>query len=112
MPSPQDRVPPGFRAAVYEVVRQIPAGAVLGYGHVAARMGRPRMGRHVGWALAALDPDLDVPWWRVIRSDGTIAMQGDPTRGPVQIALLREEGVLVERERVNMRQYRWDGDPP
>lgn len=105
-------MPPGFRAAVYDAVRRIPVGRVLGYGHVAAVIGRPRMGRHVGWALAALDPDLDVPWWRVIRSDGTIAMQGDPSRGPVQVALLREEGVVVERDRVNMRQFRWDGDGP
>ena len=118
MVPPSERVPPGFRALVYDEVRKIPAGSVLGYGHVAAFIGRPRMGRHVGWALAALEPDSDVPWWRVIRSDGSVALQGDPSRGPVQEALLRAEGVLVERHRVAMRTFRWqgegclEGDPP
>lgn len=118
MASPPERVSPGFRAAVYDAVRAIPPGAVLGYGHVAALIGRPRMGRHVGWALSALEPGADVPWWRVIRSDGSIALQGDPSRGPLQEALLRSEGVVVARSRVNLRIYRWDGagrwegDPP
>ena len=117
MVQPSERVPPGFRALVYDEVRKTPAGSVLGYGHVAARIGRPRMGRHVGWALAALGPGSDVPWWRVLRSDGSGALQGDPSRGPVQEALLRAEGVPVERHRVVMRRFQWDdpgcleGDP-
>ncbi len=104
----------GFRAAVYAAVRRIPAGKVLGYGMVAAVIGRPRAARQVGYALAALDaqgcaPDGEiVPWWRVPRSDGSIAMQGSVDRGSRQIALLKTEGVAFHNHRVDMRNHRWN----
>ncbi len=102
----------GFRAAVYSAVRLIPVGRVLGYGHVAVLLGRPRAARQVGYALAALEPGTDVPWWRVIRSDGSIALQGDPGRGPLQAELLLEEGVEVRQWRVDMARFRWDPGLP
>ncbi len=104
----------GFRAAVYAAVRLIPPGKVLGYGQVAAVIGRPRAARQVGYALAALDADgcgpdgVPVPWWRVPRSDGTVAMQGDVSRGPRQVTLLEREGVKVTDGRLDMARYRWD----
>ena len=98
----------GFRAAVYAAVRRIPRGGVLGYGMVGAILGRPRVARQVGYAMAALPPDTDVPWWRVIRSDGSIAMQGDPVRGPTQVRLLVADGVEVIGHKVDMGRYRWD----
>lgn len=104
----------GFRAAVHAAVRLVPPGCVLGYGHVAALLGSPRAARQVGYALAALrqeqaDPlSMDcVPWWRIIRSDGTIARQGSPVRAPLQIRLLEEEGVRVVEGRVNLGRHRW-----
>lgn len=100
----------GFRMAVYAAVRHIPAGAVAGYGHVAAALGSPRAARQVGYALAALPPETDVPWWRVIRSDGSIALQGDPNRGPLQAAMLRQEGVHIHDHRVDMARFRWRPD--
>jgi methylated-DNA-protein-cysteine methyltransferase-like protein len=99
----------GWRAGVAAAVRCIPPGFVLGYRDVGVLLGRPRAARQVGYALAALPEGQDVPWWRVIRSDGTIAMQGDPSRGMVQISLLRREGVAVsERGRVHMASARWE----
>lgn len=98
----------GFRAAVYAVVDRIPVGRVLGYGHVAAVLGSPRAARQVGYALAALEPGTTVPWWRVIRSDGSVALQGDPARGPIQEALLRREGIAVVDHHIEMRRHRWE----
>ena len=49
-----------------------------------------------GSLLAGAGPDVDVPWWRVVRSDGRIAT--DPAAG--QAALLRAEGVTVRAGRV------------
>ncbi|MEL6343523.1 MAG: MGMT family protein [Myxococcota bacterium] len=99
----------GWRKQVYAVVDRIPAGHVLGYKDVAALLGRPRNARQVGFALAALVPGHQTPWWRVIRSDGTIAMQGDPYRGSEQIALLTAEGVTIsDSGRINMKSFRWD----
>lgn len=97
----------GFRAAVYAAVCCIPHGRVLGYGQVAAMLGSPRGARQVGFALAALPPDSTVPWWRVIRTDGTLALQGDPARGPRQAAELGREGVEVVDWRVEMARFGW-----
>ena len=97
----------GWNAQVYTFVRTIPEGRVMGYGHVAAALGHPRMARQVGWALAALPADTDVPWWRVLRSSGAIAFEGSPHRGSLQVALLRAEGVDVAGDRVDLRVVGW-----
>ena len=70
----------------------------------------------MGYALAALGEGgiaadgESVPWWRVTRSDGTVAMQGDVDRGPTQVAALEHEGVVLKRGKLDMRVYRWE--PP
>lgn len=89
-----------FFADVYTLVRRIPPGRVMGYGHVAAALGHAAMARQVGWALAALPADTDVPWQRVIRSSGHLALQGDPVRGLLQRRLLELEGVVFTDDRV------------
>jgi len=105
-----------WRAAVARAVRCIPPGKVLGYGHVATLLGNPRAARQVGYALAALGEGgiaadgEPVPWWRVTRSDGTVAMQGDVDRGPTQVAALKHEGVVLKHGKLDMRLFRWD--PP
>ena len=87
---------------------------MLGYGHVAALLRSPRAARQIGYALAALaveraDPDADdcVPWWRVIRSDGSIARKGDPGRALLQISLLEYEGVVFTEDHVDMERAQW-----
>lgn len=111
LPDPDLVTELGFRRAVYAVVERIPAGRVLGYGHVAAALGSPRAARQVGYALAALPPETAVPWWRVIRSDGSIALQGDPARGPRQVALLEREGVVLVEGRVPPESFHGSWEP-
>jgi len=96
-----------FPARVYTIVATIPPGRVMGYGHVGAALGSPRLARQVGWALAALPAGTDVPWHRVIRSSGRVAFQGDPGRGSLQRALLEEEGVVFEGDTVPMARFGW-----
>ena len=36
----------GWNKLVYALVASIPPGRVMGYGHVAAALGHPRMARH------------------------------------------------------------------
>lgn len=82
-----------FAEVVAGIIRSIPAGQTLSYGGVARRAGKPHGARAVVQALRLLD---DVPWWRVIRSDGTLA----PEVAAKQAPLLRAEGVPVEGRRV------------
>jgi len=90
-------VTPGFHGRVYDVVREVPRGAVTTYGDVATVLGSPRVARHVGWALAALtDADADVPWHRVINSRGRISYRGDDLRGLQQKTMLAAEGVQLD----------------
>ena len=82
-----------FQAAVHRVVAALQPGEVVSYGEVARRAGFPGRARGVGGFLADLGDGL--PWWRVVRADGTIA-----TGGAEQRRRLRAEGVDVERGRV------------
>jgi methylated-DNA-protein-cysteine methyltransferase related protein len=80
-----------FNEAVMRAVRAIPRGQVRSYSQVALYAGRPGAARGVGQELKTLDHPRAVPWWRVIRSDGTLA-------SPVaheQARRLRAEGVEV-----------------
>jgi methylated-DNA-protein-cysteine methyltransferase-like protein len=75
---------------VLERVRAIPEGFVSTYGDVS-----PRAPRFAGTVLFnAGDPDL--PWWRVVRADGSLA------KGDRQRALLCAEGVPFRGPRVDM----------
>ena len=95
-----------FRNAVLEAVYAIPYGQVMGYKDVACKIGYPTYARHVGFVLSATF-DEDVPWWRVIRSDGSIALQGDPIRGPIQIQKLKEEKVPFLGSKVDISKCRY-----
>ncbi len=101
---------PGFHARVAAAVRLVPAGRVTTYGDVAGVLGSPRVARQVGWALAALPADSDVPWQRVINAQGRISYRGDSLRGHEQQQRLEAEGItFTDSGRVaGFDQLRWD----
>jgi methylated-DNA-protein-cysteine methyltransferase-like protein len=76
---------------VLDRVRSIAPGRVTTYADLS-----PEAPRYAGAVLAACD-DPDVPWQRVVRSDGSLA------KGERQRRLLEAEGVEFEGERVDMR---------
>lgn len=96
----------GFHARVYAVVHTVPAGFVTTYGDVAAALGSPRVARHVGWALAALE-DESVPWHRVINAKGEISGRGELERADLQRTLLELEGVVFRNHRVDLKAHRY-----
>lgn len=100
-------VGPGFHAAVFDLVRQVPAGRVTTYGDIAGFLGSRRVARHVGFALAALT-DPTVPWHRVINAQGRISFKGDTDRAIRQRALLTADGVEFDaQDRVDLKALRW-----
>jgi methylated-DNA-protein-cysteine methyltransferase related protein len=93
---------------IYAVVRQIPFGKVASYGQVARIAGHGIQARQVGYALAALKSESDVPWQRVINAQGRISLPG--VGGVIQKKLLDEEGVeFDDQDRVDFWQFGWDG---
>lgn len=107
-----DRRPSAFTERVYEVVRQIPRGRVTTYSAVATLVYSPRAARAVGQALrAGRWPGDDVPWQRVINSQGHISVRGDVARASRQRFLLEAEGVVFDTEgRIDLERFGWWGD--
>ncbi|MCA9514463.1 MAG: MGMT family protein [Myxococcales bacterium] len=93
-------VGPGFHAQVYEVVLRVPRGRLTTYGDVATVLGSPRVARHVGWALNALDERVHgpVPWHRVVNGRGRVSVRGQDGRATVQSQRLAAEGVAFDDE--------------
>lgn len=103
---------PNFFDRVYAVVRMIPRGKVASYGQIAALLGHPQAARTVGWALNALrNVDIDdVPWQRVINSQGRISISRADLGADMQRALLEEEGVAFDqRGYVDLKRFGWEG---
>jgi len=95
-----------FRAAVYALVRRVPAGLVVTYGQVAALVGRARSARAVGSAMGRC-PD-DVPWHRVVNAQGGISRRRQSSGMLTQRIRLEQEGVPLRRGRVSLARYRWE----
>jgi methylated-DNA-protein-cysteine methyltransferase-like protein len=65
--------------------------------------------RWVGGAMAACP--ADVPWQRVINSQGKISLRGEGDQN-VQRERLEVEGVVFDaHDKVNLKAYRWSGPP-
>ncbi len=75
-------------------MRDIPPGFVRTYGDVS-----PGAPRFAGAVLFECD-EPDLPWWRVVRADGSLA------KGDRQRERLMAEGVPFRGERVEMRSAR------
>lgn len=91
---------PSATQRILALVARIPSGRVMTYGDIAdvLGLGSPRQ---VGRALAGAD--VDIPWHRVVRSDGTMAEQVRDR----QRELLFSEGVGMVGERVDLQAHQW-----
>jgi methylated-DNA-protein-cysteine methyltransferase related protein len=78
---------------IIERVRRVPPGYVTTYGDLS-----PGAPRHAGRVLS--QSPAEVPWWRVVRSDGTWP------KGARQRELLMAEDVPIRGRRVVMEQAR------
>lgn len=87
---------------VLEVVELIPAGRVTSYGRIAAVVGRGGP-RQVGQVMAAFGEE--VPWWRVVRADGSLPMAKQRRARP---HYLQEGTPMRTTMAVDIRQALWD----
>jgi methylated-DNA-protein-cysteine methyltransferase-like protein len=106
-----------FNHQVWDLVRQVPPGRVTTYGQLARLLPVPdgmdekayrAFGpRWVGGAMANCPED--VPWQRVINSQGEISPRPGAER---QRELLEQEGVVFnERGRVDLKRFGWQTEP-
>ncbi|MEO3975890.1 MGMT family protein [Streptomyces sp. CAU 1734] len=103
---------PEYAERVLEVTELIPPGRVMTYGDVAEWLGEGGP-RQVGRVMALYGGG--VPWWRVVRADGTLlpgheldALARYRTEGtPLREAPRSAEGHVP---RLDMKRARWDGE--
>jgi methylated-DNA-protein-cysteine methyltransferase-like protein len=95
---------------IYAAISAIPAGRVASYGQIAARAGLPGRARLVGTALRETPDGMELPWHRVLHSDGTIALSRGSRGFREQARRLRAEGVDVRDGRVPMKAFGLDHD--
>lgn len=82
-----------FDAAIWKTVSSIAGGQVMSYGEVARASGYPRHARMVSKAMGRSAEPL--PWYRVVRSDRTLAFKAGSEPYKKQQELLEKEGVKI-----------------
>lgn len=95
-------------ARVYAAIAAIPRGRVASYGAIAARAGLPGRARLVGKLLRETPAGMLLPWHRVLRASGQLALPPDSTGFRQQCRLLRAEGVEVRHGRVALSRFGLD----
>jgi methylated-DNA-protein-cysteine methyltransferase related protein len=93
-----DDKPTPLYTRIYNVVRQVPEGKVVAYGQIANMLGGCSA-RQVGYAMSALKESkemLDVPWQRVINSQGRCSTFGGGIGTSMQSQLLVQEGIRFD----------------
>ena len=104
-----------FQQDVYKIVRSVPRGKVATYGQIASKINPPATvaadtyrafaARWVGGALAACPPD--VPWQRVVNSQGKIS---DRPGADKQRHMLELEGIEFDAKgRIDLKRFGWEG---
>ena len=94
-------------ADILRVIRSIPPGCVAAYGEIAERAGLRGRARLIGRVLRE-SPSRDLPWHRVLRADGRIALPPGSRGFREQVRRLAGEGILVVRGRVDLAAHGWD----
>ncbi len=90
--------------AVLSCVERIPSGRVTTYGAIAEVVGGGP--RQVGWVMS--HHGGPVPWWRVVRADGTLP---ESHLGEAQRRYTEEGTPRRASGSLDMREAFWDPDP-
>jgi methylated-DNA-protein-cysteine methyltransferase related protein len=103
---------------VYAIVCRIPKGKVLTYGLISNLINSRLSAQGVGWAMQALakNPNkpgkynaTNVPWHRVINSQGKLSTHKNPNILPgLQKKLLEKEGIKFDsEEKMDLPSHLW-----
>ena len=101
----------GRNERVWTVVSCIPPGRVATYKQIAALAGieGPSGARQVGYALAALTLDDDVPWHRVVNVRGKVSPRGRPGADAEQTDRLALEGIEFDAfGHIDLARFEWN----
>ena len=91
-----------FYVKCWELLKQIPKGKVTTYGEIARTLDSKAY-RAVGRAMNQNPNPIIVPCHRVISSDGSLG--GYAYGLDRKVELLRSEGVVIQNEKVDLREF-------
>src|SRR4029078_1769774 len=95
-----------YRERVYQIVRQIPVGKVMTYGQLAIILGEGYTARTIGYVMHGSDED--VPWQRVINSQGKCSTGRLTIPLNLQQELLEAEGVVFNASgKCDLAKFLW-----
>ena len=95
-----------FSERVIEIIQKIPAGKIATYGQIATLAGNNKAARQISRILHSSSDKYDLPWHRVINSQGKISLRtGDGLE--MQKAMLESEGIQVINGRIYLKKYQW-----
>ena len=95
------------RMALYSTLMLVPPGHVVTYGQLAELAGLGRSARWVGRTLSQLPEGSRLPWHRVLAAGGRISLPEGSASGDEQRARLREEGLSIMNNRVDIQRHGW-----
>ena len=95
-----------MRRAFYETIACVPYGKVATYGQVATLAGYPGRARQVGFALAGMPEEWDLPWHRIINAQGKVSPRSGSNH-LLQYELLASEGVVLTAQRIDLNRFGW-----
>ena len=87
---------------LYLSLANVPEGKAITYGDLSKLAGHPNGARWAGRVLSQLPADTNLPWHRVVNSNGEITC---PKRHQAR-ERLRNEGVIVHGFRIALKDYR------
>lgn len=95
------------REALYIALAAVPVGQVVSYGQLAELAGLGRAARWVGRTLSQLPEGSTLPWHRVVAAGGRLSLPLGSASGDEQRARLRDEGVQIMNNRVDIARHGW-----
>jgi methylated-DNA-protein-cysteine methyltransferase-like protein len=95
---------------IWRTVQLIPQGKVASYGQIADFAGLPGLARLVGKSLGLAPQKMNLPWHRVLRSNGQLAFLLGSAQSQEQSGLLQQENVAVLNNRVKLSIFQWQPD--
>ncbi len=80
-----------FTREVLRLIKSIPKGRVMSYGQIAKCLGRPQSARQVVRILYSLGEKHELPWHRVLNSQGKIGERDE------EMMVLQRDLLLAEK---------------
>ncbi|MGR6870786.1 MGMT family protein [Pseudomonas sp. HK3] len=94
-----------FDDIIYIALSQVPYGHTVSYGALARSAGFQNHSRHVGRLLKNLPKDTQLPWHRVVNSQGKISLPEGSDSYKEQRARLLSEGVPIIKNKIKKPHF-------